>query len=368
MEKHRNGAIDLLKFLFGFMIVFYHGRIFSESGRVLFGAGFIAVEFFFLVSGYLMTAKAYRVSQKENILAGKETSDFILKKAKTLLPHLLFIYITYALLLFYLSPDTKSVANIVFLSIWEPLMLWMSGLGTMNATINAQTWYISAMLLSMLILYPILIRKFDLFTRVIAPAAAIFLLGWIAQEYGTLNHYRIWTGIAYSGLFRAIALLCLGSVCWVAAQKLQTIHFTKVGSTLLCLIEILCYLLVVIGANFPSQKRLAFIMVALLAIGVTITFSKTSLIDRWFDRKICYWLGNFSLTVYLNHIIIRKFFQKKVSGLSYIQELLLFIVVVFVWSLIAHFLMRGLQKVGKKATAKLKSWFLEPEESIVDAK
>lgn len=368
MEKHRNGAIDLLKFLFGLMIVFYHGRIFSESGRVLFGAGYIAVEFFFLVSGYLMTAKAYSVSKKANMLPGKETTAFILKKAKALFPHLLFIYVVCSLLLFYLSPETKKVANIVFYSIWEPLTLWMSGLGKIDATINAQTWYISAMLLSMLFLYPIMIQKFDLFTHVIAPATAILLFGWIAQEYGKLNHYNLWTGVAYSGIYRATAALCMGSVCWVAAQKLQSMHFTKRGRGMLCLIEVSCYLLVVVGANLVAQNMLDFIMVALLAIGVTITFSKMSLIDNWFDRKICYWLGNFSLTVYLNHIIIRKFFQKKVSGLPYIQELLLFIVVVFVWSLIAHFLMRGLQTVGKKVTAKLKSWLLEPEESIVDAK
>ena len=62
MYNKRNGAIDLLKFLFSLMIVIYHGRLFANAENPLFRAGKIGVEFFFIVSGYLMAAKAEKVS------------------------------------------------------------------------------------------------------------------------------------------------------------------------------------------------------------------------------------------------------------------------------------------------------------------
>ena len=365
MNNKRNGAIDLLKFLFGIMIVFYHGRIFSESERMIFGAGYIAVEFFFLVSGYLMTAKAYSVSKRENILTGKETTDFILKKVKTMLPHILFAYVVCVIVQFCITSNPLKFTKLVVHTVWEPLMLWMSGVGTNDLQINAQTWYISAMLLSMLVMYPIMIRKFDLFTHVVAPAAAIFLFGWIAQKHGSLNHYRGWAGITYSGNLRAIANLSLGSVCWVFAQKLQDVQFSKLGRTVLTIAEVSCYLLVVIGANYPDEKMMGFVMAALLAVGITITFSKTSYLNSCFDCTICYWLGNFSLTIYLNHIIIRKIFQKYDLGLSYKKELIIFIGVVLVWSLIAHFIMMVLLKQGSKLGTKLKIALIETEEDVV---
>ena len=250
----RNGEIDLLKFLFGMMIVFYHGRIFCDPERVLFGAGFIGGEFFFLVSGYLMAEKAKHVSQKENLPSGKETADFILKKVKMLMPHVLFAYVVGVIVHCALTSNLEGSIRRLVYTVWEPFMLWTSGLGNYDLQINAQTWYISAMLLSMLVLYPIMIRNFDLFTRVIAPATAIFLFGWMAKEYGTLNHYRIWSGIAYSGILRAIAALSLGCVCWEVSQRVKCTHFTKAGRLRLSAVEVASYLLVAVGANFEKQR------------------------------------------------------------------------------------------------------------------
>lgn len=362
MNNKRNGAIDLLKFLFCMMIVIYHGRKFAPNNDVYFGAGYIAVEFFFLVSGYLMTAKAYSVSKRENLLPGRETADFILKKFKTLFPPVLFAYVASVIVQWSIIANPQKFSDRLIYTVWEPFMLWMSGVGYNNLQINAQTWYISAMLISMFVLFPIMIKKFELFTRVIAPVTAILIFGWIGKEHGTLNLYRGWTGLIYSGNLRAVAALCLGSVCWVGAQRLQAIRFKKPARVLLALAEVACYLLIVYNANIPDDKRMAFILAALLAVGVTITFSKTSILGTCFDRKICYWLGNFSLTIYLHHIIIRKIFQRYDLGLSYKKELLIFVTATLAWSLAAHYILMGLQKLFGFIGKKLKPVLVETEE------
>jgi peptidoglycan/LPS O-acetylase OafA/YrhL len=214
----------------------------------------------------------------------------------------------------------------------------------------------------MFVLYPIMIRRFNTFTHVIAPIISVYLLGWMAHEYGHLNHYRGWSGHLYSGNMRALACLSLGAVCWTVAQWLQNIRFKPLGKVLLSLIEIGCYALVVIGANHEKHKMFGFVMVALLAIGITITFSKKSLTGTCFDCNLCYWLGNFSLTVYLNHIIIRKIFQKNDLGMSYKKELLIFVAVTLAWSLVAHIIMKILMKQGAKLGEKLKHALVETEE------
>jgi peptidoglycan/LPS O-acetylase OafA/YrhL len=50
-----NYFIDLLKFIFSVIIVFYHSWIFTgEYGAGFFNHGYLAVDFYFIVTGYLM--------------------------------------------------------------------------------------------------------------------------------------------------------------------------------------------------------------------------------------------------------------------------------------------------------------------------
>lgn len=50
----RNGKIELLRFLFAVIIVLHHSRQLLGDENCLFLGGSLGVEFFFIVSGYLM--------------------------------------------------------------------------------------------------------------------------------------------------------------------------------------------------------------------------------------------------------------------------------------------------------------------------
>ena len=65
-EKH-NGIISLWKFIFACVIVLFHCNTFYESTPNYFvKGGYIAVEFFFIVSGFYMARKALK-KQTKNI-------------------------------------------------------------------------------------------------------------------------------------------------------------------------------------------------------------------------------------------------------------------------------------------------------------
>lgn len=60
MMKQRNGTIDFMRFVFAIGIVLGHAEVIYD----IVPNGWIGVEFFFLVTGWLMASKAARTDDK----------------------------------------------------------------------------------------------------------------------------------------------------------------------------------------------------------------------------------------------------------------------------------------------------------------
>jgi len=100
--SNKNNSIELMRFLFTSCILCFHiagvlwGRkkVIYELGAfniMFFRNGAIGVEFFFLVSGYLLAASVFRENtadcNKEKHLYIAETTHFIWKKLKSIWPY-----------------------------------------------------------------------------------------------------------------------------------------------------------------------------------------------------------------------------------------------------------------------------------------
>lgn len=172
-NKKHNGIIGFWKFMFCILILLFHcAEKMGKNG--FFESGRIGVEFFFIVSGYLMTKKALNNEEGlENI--GEETTSYIWRKFKAFFPYVIFPFI----ISFFVKGIYKAdqIAN----SIWNLLLIDMSGVR--STTVIGQTWYISVMLISMLILYPLIRRYKKTFTNIIAPLIVIFIGGWLSHKY-----------------------------------------------------------------------------------------------------------------------------------------------------------------------------------------
>ena len=84
--KYRT-EIDGLRLLSIFSILFYNADL-SLSGRSFFQGGFIGVDFFFVISGYLITS----LILKELYLTGNFSfKNFYERRARRILPVLLFV-------------------------------------------------------------------------------------------------------------------------------------------------------------------------------------------------------------------------------------------------------------------------------------
>ena len=71
IKKVRNGQLDFFKFVFAIVILLFHGRILGDAASVdklLFENGAIAVEFFFIVSGFFFVPSVERFFSKNSEL------------------------------------------------------------------------------------------------------------------------------------------------------------------------------------------------------------------------------------------------------------------------------------------------------------
>ena len=317
--KH-NGIISFWKFVFCIVIVIFHaGELFQYESGMLLRKGSIAVEFFFLVSGYLMAKTA--VSKTSKLSLGKETFMFILKKIKSFFPYVFIAFMIDIILRTYL--DTMNLESYV-LSIFDLFLLIMPGFKT--GKLIRHVWYISAMLICMSFLYP-QIKKFkDNYFYLIAPLSVILIAGWLNHNYSDLREPFLWIGFTYKGVVRAYFELCLGSLLYPISLALSNIKFTKFGRVLLTIIELSGYLITILISHFIISSKVDFILVVLLSISILLSFSNKVLESSFFNKKIFYFLEKISLPIYLVHIPIRNFLISPKFNLGYYQLLLILII------------------------------------------
>lgn len=222
LNSERNGTIDFLKFIFAILIVVLHAYIYSKDGSfTFFCGGYIGVEFYFLVSGYMMV-NSYHKSVHETLIA-KDTFVYIRKKLLYFLPYVIASQIVYVIVINWGKFSIKHLLY-QFLTdeLWKILLLQQAGFGQATDVL----WYISAMLLAMALLYPLLLLTRDNFYY-IAFIGTIFGMGYVWHTYGHLCLTFEWNGFIYSGFLRAIVELLAGSVCYYIVEKLRRIKATR---------------------------------------------------------------------------------------------------------------------------------------------
>ena len=342
MKKH-NGIIGLWKFLFCIMIILHHGKDFNyENSRRLFVGGNIAVEFFFIVSGFLMAKSALNKKDFDKDNLGKETFNFILKKIKSFLPYT----ITAGIILLIINNifESISIRNNI-LSMLDIFLIEMTGIKI--RILNGPLWYISSMLICMAILYP-LIRKYKYnYIYIFLPLSVLLIMGYSNHLFNNLKGIHEWVGFTYRGNLRAFADLSIGIFIYAIYENLKNIEFTFIGKLVLTIIEIIGFIFPFIIGNFvknPSQFDI--IVIILLSISILIAFSEKTLEYNIMNNKIIKYLEKLSISMYIFHYPIGKtmLYTKYFKKFTYIQNLFFFIIFTFFVSVILTYIINILKK------------------------
>lgn len=364
MRKQHNVTIDFLRFLFSVIVVLHHSRYVLGDDNCYFLGGSLAVEFFFFVSGYLLLVGADKAGRKNgagNLLPGgadmagrkngagyllpggvdeagvgagteangiyagangigaetkgagtngigSETLHFILHKIRSFLPEFLIAWwIGFVLIGVVRQYGVLDYLKAFGNDFWELTLVKMSGLFTHG--IDGAMWYLSAMLLGMAILYPLLRTKRDLMTHLVCPLLALFLYGYLCQAEGHPRDPIVWLGLCYKGLVRTVAGLCTGVVICMAVRRLKKLApagLTKLGNVLAIGTQLLCLILTIRYMAEQEPSEYDYFYMFLLMLLVLISFSGFGLESVLGNSQrlhlLSAFLGKYSLSLYLGHL------------------------------------------------------------------
>lgn len=357
MRKARNGEIEALRLLFCVTVMLSHSHYLIGKPYPFLG-GSLSVEFFFIVSGYLMAQTIEKKEQSDHI--GSDTISFIRKKISVVLPNVVLAWIWGFVFLSICGSFTLAdMGSTLKGTVWELLFLDMYGFS--SGSVNGVTWYISSMLMSMMILYPLIRKKKDLAIHIVLPMAVLFILGWLFQN-GTLRTPQKWFGIVFKGNLRAFAEISLGVLAFYLTQKLKQLKLSAVSKWLLTIMKfsVLFLYLGYMWAKESSKWDYAF--VGLLTVWIAVIFSGQTVDAGCYQARIFSLMGKFSLPLYLSHMYYAKHLGEILpESMSSRQKLLIYIVCAVCTAVVNMILGDMVRKNSKRICAGLKNILLEKE-------
>jgi len=352
-QTKKNGRVELLRFIFALGILFFHiTKRFMEDelksmtdGQLnFFGRGYIGVEFFFIVSGYLLAAGAYAKREKSTELIGTETALVMKKKFWNIFPYHLFAIVLTIIVNAYFLEHTALDRYHYVVDSWASIF-FLQVFGFDSTWVNKLTWYLDVWLMVTFIFYPLLRKYYDVFVKIICPLLALFILGYMAHEYESIAGIDGWTGLFYKCFLRGMSEMALGCCTYSLTRQINKYHFTKLGKILLAAIEIVCYFLVFRFACTSMDAKYSFPVIFILWIAVILTFSNINPGHGIFDRPIVYKLGKASLLIYLNQFYAIRIVQEVWPNVSFTMHVVLCSAITFVGAFICDFVVNF---IGKK--------------------
>ncbi len=330
VKTGKNGRVELLRFLFAIMILMFHIQKrfcdtkleIGHTGYYFFNHGNIGVEFFFIVSGYLLAASCYKKREQPTLLIGTETAEVMWKKIAYIFPyHIFAMILTIGVNCIFLESTAEgrieyivdSWASIFFIQIFGFESTWG----------NKLTWYLDVWIVVSFLFYYFLRKHYDVFVKIVCPLVALCILGWLDHEYGSLGDVDEWTGYFYKCFLRGLAEMALGCSAYSMTRRINQKHFSKIGKKILALVELVVYLMAFGYACNSADGEYQFPTLFLMCIGLILTFSEVNPCHQVFDKPIFTWLGKYSLLIYLNQFSVIRVVEYCFEDSSFIVKAIL---------------------------------------------
>lgn len=165
---------------------------------------------------------------------------------------------------------------------------------------NGAVWYLSTLLFSTALLYPLLRR--------LGVSLAYFAVGWMLLGAIYLNGDNVDLGGVrdvigtYKGNIRGFAEMLLGASLFPLAQKIRSMSFSRFGAIVITFIKwgmsmvilMFAYRATFFGHNFGIAMMAICIILVLM-------FSEKCLDTKWYQHPVALFLGRFSLPLFLSH-------------------------------------------------------------------
>ena len=330
----RSYSLDFFKLLFACVVALFHfgtlDGIYAD----------VAVQVFFVISGYFLGRKFYARSFSD----GGESYgpwQYSLDHARGLFPHYLLslvLMLGYCLAREALDvlrmPSGKEIWDMVLL-VYDQLqdLLFLQSAYQYGTNLNNPTWQISALVISGFFVYSLLCRQERLCRELIFPAAILMVQSLIASG---LDLFGRW-GFFFMPLLRAFAPLSLGVLVYYFSGT--ALYGKMKGSRLFGLLSVLTVPAILI---FKNRTGLHLVWAAVLILAC---MNPENVLNRLLDRKIFASFGELSYGVYLNHALVNRIFHAVLLprlGIGENVGAVLYLMVVLVWSVFTLWLLKKL--------------------------
>lgn len=330
--KSRNAIIEFYRYIFMVVLLMWHGPFDSLKC----GSGYLVVEFFFILSGYMLMENFYRKPKT----AVQYTVD---RLKKMYLPY--FVALCLASLYFGIIPDIvirHSVSEeLIFPFITEALLL--QGLGIFDAGINWPMWYFSVLIIGGYFLYYIISRWQSISLHVLIPILSISTLTYFCcSQSGSLEdfttkyifHMPFWRGIAEMGIG---VMLC--SFCHSRYNKMH-------NSICIDCVTVIALLLIVFVLTSGGKHQYDIYAIILFSFIIYAGIWNKSFLYILSGHKIWVKLGGVTYEMYLLHAMTGSL-AYRIAGPE-IDNIYLFLIYVIAVTFISFVFKVGCQKLQNK--------------------
>lgn len=294
----RNIPIEFFRFLFICVICLWH---FSNVATFV-KHGYIAVEFFFILSGFYLY-KNYRKNPEI------ETIDYLLSRCKKLLPPFLISFLLLVLLdrkQYIYPPEEISPDSILekYFSHFHEIFL-CQGIGlTDRAAINHPLWFVSVLLFSSCLLHSMLRNYGQKAINLFIPIIVLVGLNYLLAKGGRVDAPIFCSPWLRSGIVRGLSEMGLGIIISNNFEKkYYTIVKKKIIFNLLGLASLLGFMLMILAEG--NYDYLSFFFVPIIIVCCNM---QNSVFQKLFSSRIWVWFGNLSMFMYFIHLFVAYIF------------------------------------------------------------
>ena len=358
MAKLRNNIIELGRFIYSLLVVGYHIQLsYDEDNKNIdpFECGALAVEYYFILSGYFLARSLEKISADQNTSFFMKYFNFMKNKIKSLLNvHILSII---AVIIIIACCDTKNfvdkfVPGITSIFLVHMIVAWH---GEFEKALIVPEWYLSSMLICMLFMVPIFLLLRKIIKGIYVTIILIGVLAIFAIIFGFTTKWNLKKIMIFD--LRAWGEMNLAMFSYYLSLYVGSQTYGKGMSIFLKIIEIIGYCAPVILGIIPiksvNQSYCMSATVICTFCAIFITFAnKGNIIENEKVNNIFGFLGSISLPIYLFHPVIIKLIDYVYKDCpKYAKYLIVYfsaLILSFAYRVIANFLNKKIEERNKK--------------------
>jgi hypothetical protein len=342
----RNGYIDVIKFIFAIIVAEFH----VASG--IFPGGRIAVEGFFMITGFLMMKSLEKDPSTDNVALS--TKSFLWRKYTSLFYFLLpAALLNFTVISIYRELEREIVFKRLVLLIFEIIPLNSTGL--QGDYVVGISWYLSSMFIALAILYPLCKKFRQSFSFIACPLLVALCYGTLSHFYGSLavNYQYVPETVLNTGILRAIAGCALGCLLYEASRFTVGKQPTVVARILFTLTELGAFAYFLHVMHSLPKSAYEFVAIIAIFLFLWIGINGLSYTSYLWNAKWTKPLGIASTLIVLSHYgwvyylkkILGDGFQKTGDVWWYVLAIAISCLAVYLCSLLLKLLFSAIKKI-----------------------